>query len=220
MSCTLGLMPARRCSASWKMRFRSRRQMCWRAFLGWSASGRFAHLSRSLRDRARSGSTKMQIVTEEKPQGTLQRPNIPDVCNAPWDASLHGLARTYPGRAMGDVSAADAGDDTAALMCRLKPVWTNTYSIKNALDLCAGVWKHAPEIPRQHHHFFALVQEFAVRYSVLTSASCMTKAIGNSPKIQFLPCGSMQRITLPPPISVGSKRSSWSIWDYAPRTRR
>ena len=25
---------------------------------------------------------QMQIVTEEKPQGTLQRPNIPDVCNA------------------------------------------------------------------------------------------------------------------------------------------
>jgi hypothetical protein len=25
---------------------------------------------------------QMQIVTEEKPQGTLQRPNIPDVCTA------------------------------------------------------------------------------------------------------------------------------------------
>jgi hypothetical protein len=25
---------------------------------------------------------QMQIITEEKPQGTLQRPNIPDVCTA------------------------------------------------------------------------------------------------------------------------------------------
>ena len=68
---------------------------------------------------------------------------------------------------MGDVSAADSGDDTAALLRRLKPVWTNTYWIKNALDLCAGIWKHAAEIPSQHHHFFALVQEFAVRCAVL-----------------------------------------------------
>jgi hypothetical protein len=60
-----------------------------------------------------------------------------------------------------------SGDDTAALMCRLKPVWTNTYWIKNALDLCAGIWKHGAEIPPQHHHFFALVQEFALRSAVL-----------------------------------------------------
>ena len=72
---------------------------------------------------------------------------------------------------MGDVikmsSTADSGDDTTALMCRLKPVWTNTYWIKNALDLCAGIWKHGAEIPPQHHHFFALVQEFALRSAVL-----------------------------------------------------
>src|SRR5262245_29547196 len=62
--------------------------------------------------------------------------------------------------------AADGGD-TAALMYRLRPIWTNTYWIKNALDLCAGMWKHHAEIPRQHHHFFALVQEFALRSAVL-----------------------------------------------------
>ena len=64
-------------------------------------------------------------------------------------------------------SSADSGDDTTALMCRLKPVWTNTYWIKNALDLCAGIWKHGAEIPPQHHHFFVLVQEFALRSAVL-----------------------------------------------------
>ena len=64
-------------------------------------------------------------------------------------------------------SAADSGDDTAALMCRLKPLWTNTYWIKNALDLCEGIWQHGTEIPPQHHHFFALVQEFALRSAVL-----------------------------------------------------
>jgi hypothetical protein len=72
---------------------------------------------------------------------------------------------------MGDVSkmssATDSADDTAALMCRLKPVWTNTYWIKNALDLCAGIWTHGAEIPPQHHHFFALVQEFALRSAIL-----------------------------------------------------
>ena len=72
---------------------------------------------------------------------------------------------------MGDVikmsSAADSGDDAAALMCRLKPLWTNTYWIKNALDLCEGIWQHGAEIPPRHHHFFALVQEFALRSAVL-----------------------------------------------------
>jgi hypothetical protein len=52
-------------------------------------------------------------------------------------------------------------------MCRLKPVWTNTYWIKNALDLCEGSWQHGAEIPPRHHHFFALVQEFALRSAVL-----------------------------------------------------
>jgi hypothetical protein len=64
-------------------------------------------------------------------------------------------------------SSADSGDDTTALMCRLKPVWTNTYWIKNALDLCQGIWQHGAEIPPQYHHFFALVQEFALRSAVL-----------------------------------------------------
>jgi hypothetical protein len=72
---------------------------------------------------------------------------------------------------MGDVikmsSALDSGDDTAALMCRLKPVWTNTYWIKNALDLCEGIWQHGAEIRPRHHHFFAVVQEFALRSAVL-----------------------------------------------------
>jgi hypothetical protein len=72
---------------------------------------------------------------------------------------------------MGDVikmsSAPDSGDDTAALMCLLKPVWTNTYWIKNALDLCEGIWQRGAEIPPRHHHFFALVQEFALRSAVL-----------------------------------------------------
>jgi hypothetical protein len=53
------------------------------------------------------------------------------------------------------------------IMARLKPVWTNTFWIKNALDLCEGIWLHADEIPKQNHHFFALVEKFSIDAVVL-----------------------------------------------------
>jgi hypothetical protein len=105
-------------------------------------------------------------------------------------------------------------------MCRLKPVWTNTYWIKNALDLCAGIWKHGAEIPPQHHHFFALVQEFALRSAVLDTCKLYDHSNRRFAKhtipdlLQYA-----RRITSPIPIFVGLKGSSWSIWENASRTR-
>jgi hypothetical protein len=58
-------------------------------------------------------------------------------------------------------------DSTNELMIRLKPVWYNTFWIKSGLDLCEGIWQHADDIPRQHHHFFALVEKFSVDAVVL-----------------------------------------------------
>jgi hypothetical protein len=63
--------------------------------------------------------------------------------------------------------SATPADSTNELMLRLKPVWSNTFWIKNALNLCEGIWQHADEIPRQHHHFFALVEKFSVDAVVL-----------------------------------------------------
>ncbi len=63
--------------------------------------------------------------------------------------------------------SATPADRTNELMIRLKPVWSNTFWIKNALDLCEGIWQHADDIPRQHHHFFALVEKFSVDAVVL-----------------------------------------------------
>jgi hypothetical protein len=53
-------------------------------------------------------------------------------------------------------------DNSNDVMDRLKPVWSNTFWVKNALDLCEGIWLHADDIPRQNHHFFALVEKFSV----------------------------------------------------------
>ncbi len=37
--------------------------------------------------------------------------------------------------------SATPADRTNELMIRLKPVWSNTFWIKNALDLCEGIWQ-------------------------------------------------------------------------------
>src|SRR6266404_2513549 len=58
--------------------------------------------------------------------------------------------------------SAPPADNTNDVMIRLKPVWSNTFWIKNALDLCEGIWQHADNIPVQNHHFFALVEKFSV----------------------------------------------------------
>jgi hypothetical protein len=52
------------------------------------------------------------------------------------------------------------------LMARLKPVWLNTYWVKNALGLCEGIWKHGDDL-HQHQHFFGLVHNFTVSAGVL-----------------------------------------------------
>jgi hypothetical protein len=57
---------------------------------------------------------------------------------------------------------ASPADNTNDVMTRLKPVWLNTFWIKNALDLCEGIWQHADDLPAQNHHFFALVEKFSV----------------------------------------------------------
>jgi hypothetical protein len=51
------------------------------------------------------------------------------------------------------------------LMARLKPVWLNTYWVKNALGLCEGIWKHGDKL-QQHQHFFGLVHNFTVSAAV------------------------------------------------------
>ncbi len=58
--------------------------------------------------------------------------------------------------------SAPPADNTNDVMTRLKPVWSNTSWIKNALDLCEGIWQHADDIPKQNHHFFALIEKFSV----------------------------------------------------------
>jgi hypothetical protein len=63
--------------------------------------------------------------------------------------------------------SASPADRTNELMIRLKPVWLNTFWIKNALDLCEGIWQHADDIPGQNHHFFALVEKFSIDAVVL-----------------------------------------------------
>jgi hypothetical protein len=72
---------------------------------------------------------------------------------------------------MGDVSkmssAPDSADDTAALMCRLKQVWTNTYWIKNAWTCAREYGRTALKSPRNITIFFALVQEFALQSAIL-----------------------------------------------------
>ena len=60
-----------------------------------------------------------------------------------------------------------ATDHTNEVMTRLTPVWRNTYWIKNALELCEGIWQHAGEIPEQYHHFFGLVHNFALQSVLL-----------------------------------------------------
>ena len=56
---------------------------------------------------------------------------------------------------------------TNDVMARIMPVWSNTFWIKNALDLCEGIWLHADDIPGQNHHFFALVEKFSIDAVVL-----------------------------------------------------
>jgi hypothetical protein len=63
--------------------------------------------------------------------------------------------------------SATPADSANELMIRLKPVWSNAFWIKNALDLCEGIWQHADDIPPQHHHFFTLVEKFSVDAVVL-----------------------------------------------------
>ncbi len=64
-------------------------------------------------------------------------------------------------------SPAFTADHTNEVMTRLMPVWRNTYWIKNALELCEGIWQHAGEIPEHHHHFFGLVNNFTLRSALL-----------------------------------------------------
>jgi len=75
--------------------------------------------------------------------------------------------------------AATAADE---LMARLNPVWSNTYWIKNALELCEGMWQHAAELPKQHHHFFSLVQKFALDSAVLGICKLFDRSNPSYPK--------------------------------------
>jgi hypothetical protein len=63
-----------------------------------------------------------------------------------------------------DASNGNANADE--FMTRLKPVWLNTYWVKNALGLCEGIWTHGNDL-QQHHHFFGLVHNFTVNAAIL-----------------------------------------------------
>jgi hypothetical protein len=81
MSCTRGCRRANRCFVSWKRQSKSRQRRCWHSFHGWLENGKL----RTSADPfviALARVDNVPIVTDEKPTGNLQRPNIPDVCTA------------------------------------------------------------------------------------------------------------------------------------------